>query len=356
MEYPWRSRSPPANLCPICSHSHFPFCTPPPPQYFRPPPPPPNQFFRSPLPPPPHQASYDPFVDHQGGPAVTPYPPPPPAQIPPGPWNSDPNYSSEYYRNPNSGPDREIPSQIGVKRMRFDNGSDGYVGSFEEDERRLKLIRDHGAVSGGLDRKYDGGCSVSDRSHEPSNFQGIESGYHKENNHSVNQNRPLHNQNKSSVMHNHYGSSPGADGYRNFRPPRGNHETLAYDDSSYQDHRRNFPTESREYNNQYLLPHAKQQHRMEPQLPYYGLSNQGENKRLMQDAPGFMAQPPLPTSPPPPIPVEPSRFPFRGGVNSASSFHSPYSMVSESVTSVSSHYTSKGYPNSSGYHPEVCYL
>ncbi|KAL1566283.1 hypothetical protein AAHA92_01912 [Salvia divinorum] len=382
MEYPWRSRPPPANLCPICSHSHFPFCTPPPPQYFRPPPPPPNQFFCSPLPPPPpqHQASYDPFVDHQGGPAATPYPPPP-AQIPPGPWNSDPNYSSDYYRNPNSGSDRDITSQIGVKRMRFDNSSDGYVGSLEEDERRLKLIRDHGAASRGLDRKYDGGCSVSDRSHEPSNFQGIESGYHKENNYSVNQkygepqasyshidnNRPLHSQNKSSVLHNHYGSSPGADGYRNFRPPRGNHETLAYDDSSYQDQRRNFSTENREYNNQYLQPHAKQQHRMEPQSSYDGLSNQGENKRLMQDATGFMAQPPLPTSPPPPIPVEPPRFSFsepvtssacgpgslfRRGINSASSFHSPYSMVSESVTSVSSHYTSKGYPNSSGYHPE----
>ncbi|XP_057806396.1 uncharacterized protein LOC131021290 isoform X2 [Salvia miltiorrhiza] len=385
MEYPWRSRPPPGNFCPVCSHSHFPFCTPPPPQYFRPPPPPPDQYFRSPLPPPPppqQQASYDPFVDHQGGPTVIPYPPPPvPAQIPPRPWNSDPNHSSDYYGNPNSGLDHDITGQIGVKRMRFDNSNDGYVGSFAEDERRLKLIRDHGAVSHGLDRKYDGGCSVPNRSYDHSNFQGIESGYQKEINSSVNQkygepqasyshidnNRPHHNQNKGSVVHNHYGNSPGADGYRNFRPPRGNHDIPAYDDSSYQDQRRNFSTESLEYNNQFLQPHVKQQHRMQPQSSYYGLSNQSENMRLMQDAPGFKAQPPLPTSPPPPIPVEPPRFPFSepvassasgpgslflGGVNSASSFHPPYSMVSESITSVSSHYNSRGYPNSSGYYPE----
>lgn len=264
--------------------------------------------------------------------------------------------------------------------MRFDSSSDGYVGPLAEDERRLKLIRDHGAVSHGLDRRYDGGCSVSNRSYEPSNF-------HNEINSGVSQkyvepqapyphidnNRPIHNQNKSSVVHNHYGNSPGADGYRNFKPPRGNHEIPAYDDSSYQEQRINFSTESREYNNQFLQPHSKQQHRMEPQIQssYYGLSNQGESMRLMQDAQGFKAQPPLPTSPPPPIPLEPPRFPFsepvassasgpgslfRSGVNSAPSFCSPYSVVSESVTSVSSHYTSKGYPNSSGYFPEVCYL
>ncbi|KAG6386112.1 hypothetical protein SASPL_155000 [Salvia splendens] len=337
MEYPWRSRPQPANLCPICSHSHFPFCTPPPPpQYFRPPPPPPNQFFRSPLPPPPpqHQASYDPFVDHQGGPTVTPYPPPQ-AQIPPGPWNSDPNYSSDYYRNPNSGSDREIPSQIGVKRMRFDNGSDSYAGSLVEDERRLKLIRDHGAVSRGLDRKYDGGCSVSGRPYEPSNFQGIE-----------------------SVLE-----------------PMGIGISDLQEETMKLWHMMIRVTKTKE---EFVLQKAgititntcslMQSSSIEwSQLPNHGLSNQGENKWLMQDAPGFMAQPPLPTSPPPPIPVEPPRYPFsepvtssaggpgslfRSGINSASSFHSPYSMVSESVTSVSSHYSSKGYPNSSGYHPE----
>lgn len=333
MEYPWRARPPTGNFCPVCTHSHFPFCTPPPLQYFRPPPPPPDQFF----PPPQPQASYDPFVDHQGGPTINPYPPPPaPPQIPPRPWNSDPNYGNGYYGNPNSGLDHDVTGQIGVKRMRYDCASDGYAVPFAEDERRLKLIRDHGAVSNGIDRKYDGGCSVSNRSYEPSNFQGMESGYHREINSSFKQNygeprasyphiennRPVHNQSKSSALHNHgYGNNPGADGYRN-----SNH------DLSYQEQRRDFSTES-----QFL-----QQHRMEPQSSYYSQ--------------GFKAQPPLPTSPPPPLPMEPPRFPISEPVSSsAPSFHSPYSMVSEAITPVSSHYSSKGYPNSSGYHPEVSY-
>lgn len=257
--------------------------------------------------------------------------------------------------------------------MRLD---DGYVASSAEDARRLKLIRDHGAVIRGLDRNYEGGYSVSDRSHEPSKVQGIESGYHNEINSSIKQNyaepqvayqhiennRPLHNQNKSSVVHNHgYGNSPGADGYTNFKRPRGNHEISAYDDSSYQQQRRFFSTESREFNNQFLQSHATQQHRMEAQSSYYGLSNQSEIMRLK-------AQPPLPTSPPPPLPAELPRFRFSEpvatssasgsgsmfpiGVDSAPSFHSPYAMVSEAKTSVSSHYNSKGYPNSSGYYSE----
>ncbi|KAH6797373.1 P-loop containing nucleoside triphosphate hydrolases superfamily protein [Perilla frutescens var. hirtella] len=383
MEHPWRSRPPPGNFCPVCSHSHFPFCTPPPPQYFRPPPPPPDQYFRSPLPPPPQpQASYDPFVDHLGGPNVIPYPPPPaPAQIPLRPWNGDPNYSNDYSINSNSGLDHDTIGQIGIKRMRFDNVSDGYVSSSVEDERRLRLIRDHGAVSLGSDRKYDGGYSVSDRSYEPSNFQGIEGVYHKEINYSINQNygepqaayqhiennRSLHNQSTSSVVLNHgYGNSPGADGYRKFKRGRENHESPAYDDSSYQGQQRKFSTESREFNNQFLQSHAKQQHRMDPQSSYYGVSNQSENMRLM---PRFKAQPPLPTSPPPPLPVEPPRFRFSEpvassssasgpgslfpvAVGSVSSFHSSYAVVSEAKTSISSHYSSKGYPNSSGYYPE----
>lgn len=273
-----------------------------------------------------------------------------PTQIPPRPWNGDPNYGNGYYGNPNSGLDHDVTGQVGVKRMRYDSGGDGYAVPWAEDERRLKLIRDHGAVSHGLDRNYDGGCSVSNRSYEPNSFQGMESGYPKEINSSFNQNygeprapypniesiRPVHNQSKSSVLHNHgYVNSPGANGYMNSNVSRGNHEIPAYDGSSYHEQNRNFSTENRDFNNQFL-----RQHRMEPQSSFY--------------AQGFKAQPPLPTSPPPPLPVEPPRFPISEPVSSSGpSFHSPYSTVSEAVTPVSSHFTSKGYPNSSGYHPEV---
>lgn len=252
--------------------------------------------------------------------------------------------------------------------MRVDNVSDGNVASSAEDERRLRLIRDHGAVIRGLDRKYEGGYSVLNRSHELGKVQMFESGYqHIENN------RPLHNQNKNSVVHNHgYGNNPGADGYTNLKRPRGNHEIPAYDDSSYQEQRRYFSTESREFNNQFLQSHATQQHRVDAQSSYYGLSNQSENMRLMQEPQGFKAQPPLPTSPPPPVPAEPPKFRFSEPavssyasgpgsmfpitVDSAPSFHSPYAMVSEAKTSASSHYNSRGYQNSSSYSSEVCYV
>lgn len=272
--------------------------------------------------------------------------------------------------------DHDTNGRVGTKRMRFDNVGDGNVASPAEDERRLRLIRDHGAVIRGLDRKFEGGYSVSDRSHELSTVQGIESG------HSIKQNygeaqvayqylensRPIHNQNKNTLIQNHgYGNSPGADGCPNFKRPRENHEIPAYDDSGYPEQRRSFSAESR-FNNQFLQSHATQQHRMEGQSSYYGSCNQSEDMRLLQDPQGFKAQPPLPTSPPPPLPAEPPRFRFSEPVascasapgsmfpiaDSAPSLCSPYAMVSEVKTPVS--YNSKGYPNSSVYHSEVCYF
>ncbi|KAK6148523.1 hypothetical protein DH2020_019435 [Rehmannia glutinosa] len=381
MEYPWRPTPPSGNFCPVCSNSHFPFCPPPLPQYFRPPPPPPDQFFHSPLPPPPPQPqpqpSYDPFVDHQGGPTINPYTPPP-APIPPRPWNGNPNFSKDYYGNSNPGLDYDNNGPIGVKRMRFNNVND--VGLLAEDERRLKLIRDHGAVSHGLDRNYDGGYRLSNHSFEPSNksgnfgdhFQGIEGGYRREVNSHMQQNygerqfayqhiendknvelgRSLYNQSESNMVHNHgYGNSVHeADRYKDFK------------------RRSDDTTESWEFNNQFSRTQGTQQHIMEPKLAHYGLPNQIENLRHVQEPQGFKVQPPLPTSPPPPLPAEPPRFHFPESVvsssasrpsslfpyavHSSSSFQSPYNMVSEAITSVSTHYTNNANPNSGGYYPK----
>nr|AMP82928.1 LRX3 [Catalpa bungei] len=386
MEYPWRPRPPTGNFCPVCTNSHFPFCPPLPPQYFRPPPPPPppDQFLRGPLPPPlpppvpppppPPQASYDPFVDHQGGPTVHHYPPPPQAQIPPRPWNGNPSFGNDYYGSSNPGLDYDNNGQIGVKRMRVDTLSD--------DERRLKLIRDHGAVSHGVDRNYGGGYRSSSDNVEPGNFgdkrrnfgdrfQGIEGGYRPETISHTKQNygeqkMAYHIENNKN--HGHGNIVREADSSRKFEQPGGSHETVAYNNASYQEQRRNFSTESQEFNNQFLQSHAKHQHMMDPKSAYYGLRNRGENVGLVQDSQGFKGQPPLPTSPPPPLPVEPPRFRYPDSAvsssasvpsslfpiarDSALTFQSPYTTGSEAITSVSTHYSNRPEPNSNGYYPE----
>ncbi|KAL0361576.1 UNVERIFIED_CONTAM: YLP motif-containing protein 1 [Sesamum radiatum] len=318
------------------------------PQYLRPPPPPPDQFFHTPLPPSqpppplppppslPPQPSYDPFVDHQAGTAINPYQPPPSAQIPHPPWNGNPNFSKDYYGDSNHGLNYDSNGQIGVKRMRVD--------TLAEDERRLKLIRDHGAASHCIDRSYGGGYRFSNNSYEASNivdksanfgdrFQGIDGGYHQEinshikqsygerqfasqrieNNNNVEVGISAYNHCESNLLQNKgYGNSVHADGYRKFEQP----------------------------------------------------------VRIcmrLSDSQAFKGQPLLPTSLPPPLPVEPPRFCFSEAivsssasgsnslfpiaVDSASSFQSPYTEVSQAMTSGSTHYSSKENSNSSGYHP-----
>ncbi|KAG8379131.1 hypothetical protein BUALT_Bualt07G0056300 [Buddleja alternifolia] len=400
MEHSWRPRPPPGNFCPVCSNSHFPFCHPPLPQYFRPPPPPPpphpDQFFPSPLPPPPPpphpplQSSYDPFVDHQGPPMMNPYPPPPPPpQIPPRPWNSNPNFSKDYYGNVNPALDYDSNGQIGVKRMR----DESYVSSFADEERRLKLIRDHGAASQGLDRNYDGGYRLSSNHFDRNNygekrgnvgdhFQGIEGGYlqegnsdmrhkyverqfayqHSENNKNVEIARSPYNQSETNLVKNqgYRNGVHGTDGYRNL-------EQMDFENAPHQGQRRNLSTESRAFDNHFSQSHATHQHVMNPKPAYYSLSRSSENVRPIKGSQGFNGQPPLPTSPPPPLPAEPPGYRFSESVvsssasgpnslfpvagSSASSLQSQYTMVSEAITS-SSPYSSKTNPNSRGYYPE----
>ncbi|KAL6493587.1 hypothetical protein OROGR_032366 [Orobanche gracilis] len=376
MEYPWRPAPQGGNLCPVCSNPHSPFCPHPIPQYYRPPLPPPDQFFHSPLPPiPPTQAphppqpqqpSYEPFVDLQGGPTINPHPPR--VQILPRPWNPNPNYSKDHYGNSDPGLNYDNSVPVGVKRMRFNNVNGTYAGPWSEDERRLKLIRDHGAVNHGLYRNCDGGrrLLIPDQSFDQSNlngnrgnfgdhFQGIEGGYrleiksygerqfvykHIENNKNMELGRLLYNQSESNGLQNHgYENSSvhEEDRYKSFALPGRMNETWPDDNSAYHEQRNNSSQ-----------THSTQRHIMEPNWAYYGLPNQ--------------VQPPLPTSPPPLVPADPRMFGlsessvsssafvpssvFPVAVDSASPIQSPYTKVSEAITSVST-----PYPNSSGYYP-----
>ncbi|XP_011047152.1 PREDICTED: YLP motif-containing protein 1 isoform X2 [Populus euphratica] len=146
MDHQWRPMPPihPTSICPICSFSHFPFCPPPPP--------PPPQYNQSPIFPPPPPQPEHPY--HSG-------PPNPYMVVNPNQgwqWHREdgyghPNPMYDYYRNStasciNGEADRSY------KRPRVDgsigSGMFGYVNNqspanfFSDDERRLKLIRDHG--------------------------------------------------------------------------------------------------------------------------------------------------------------------------------------------------------------------
>lgn len=130
MDHQWRPRPLQGpQICPICSVPHFPFC----------PPPPHPQHPRYPFPPDYARPGFDPRIWQRE--------PPPYAQFqhPPHGGNND-YYGAEGDRN--------------VKRMRVDDfASGGFAHEssqnpammLSEDERRLKLIRDHGgAAFGGL--------------------------------------------------------------------------------------------------------------------------------------------------------------------------------------------------------------
>jgi len=124
MDHPWRfPAGAGADLCPVCSARHFPFCPPPPL------PPHPFPYDLHPPPPPPHPFPYDP-------------PPPPPMWGPPAPGPHDPH--------PYELPGREGPH----KRMRVGEAPPfdpyGFAPPLPlgrapmEGDRLLGLIRDHG--------------------------------------------------------------------------------------------------------------------------------------------------------------------------------------------------------------------
>jgi len=131
----WRPAPTQPNICPICTVPHFPFC---------PPYPPPSSFAYNPnFPPPPHLNSPRPGFDSFTGPPVR----PPQNHYPP--WQ--PHHGNQW-RPVAVDVDREADRSY--KRARIDTiagGSPGYGVSESpspriswENERRLKMVRDHG--------------------------------------------------------------------------------------------------------------------------------------------------------------------------------------------------------------------
>lgn len=195
-----------------------------------------------------------------------------------------------------------------------------------EDERRLKLIRDHGAAlsNNALDRNYhleptpfaprEGGGFSQEAINAPPKrkFEESKVYHHPQFGQSL-----LHKQTDSMV----YGDMSSSRNYNSFELDRVNR---VFEDKSYPQQRPNFPIE--------LLG----QPNVEPRPPY------------------FSRPPPLPNSPPPPRPVE---FQFTGrasssapgpsslfpvAVGSASSVQSPCT-VSQINTSASMPYSSSAY-------------
>ncbi|CAL1368183.1 unnamed protein product [Linum trigynum] len=167
MDHQWRPVPPPhsqPNICPVCSASHYPFCNPYP--HAPPPPPPPHHYppyYQNPGFPP---QQYYPWPDPYHGAAPAPYMP-----TPPGLWERNPNpdygegfrppmQHSDYgsgnnYANGGNGYVSELDRSskrprvdpIGSTEFKGDTNPNSAMFSFD-DERRLKLIRDHGGVSG----------------------------------------------------------------------------------------------------------------------------------------------------------------------------------------------------------------
>ncbi|XP_073048540.1 uncharacterized protein [Primulina eburnea] len=403
MEHSRRSRPQMGyNLCPVCSNSHFPFC-PFPPQYFRPPPPPsqhPEQFFHrhlSPMRPPP--PSYDPFVDHQGPHAVNPYAPPP--QLLPRPWSNNSNVGEGFYGNLKPMLDYDDAQAIGAKRMRVDysghsSGPGHYVNGIfmnspGEDERRLKLIRDHGAVNYDLNSSNDSGNKVSAYTFENMSnfghlFQGTERGHFKESNIYEKRNydaqleyrqkeivelgRLQYDRSENNFMQNQVCENNGdrADGYKNLDQARGVHQTHIHNTFPTPQERIKFPTKSQPEFSKCISQSLKRSPGHNGQPKYYSLSGPNENTGQLKLSPGNNGQPPLPMSPPPPLRVElPGLNSLKPGVTSsasggssvipvpaesASSLRAPYPVVSVGISSEANEYSRKANPNSGGYYTE----
>ncbi|KAL1068460.1 hypothetical protein V6Z11_D12G199300 [Gossypium hirsutum] len=282
----WRQPPPPQqpSPCPVCSIPHFPFCPPYPPYHHQ------NPNY-------PHHPNYarpgfDPFQ-----PPAPPPPPPPPQPAPalpltpppyingfadPRSWHTNPNYGYDYATAGGGDIDRSY------KRPRIEEGCSGPARILTEDERRLKLIRDHGAAS----------------------FSGFNQ-----------ENKSLHNNinNNNNV---------------NLMPPRSS-EMYNIEDSlnNYTDY---YGNNNYNYNQPQQIQHTDS-------VPTAVNHWQGYEQRLGGYLPhpggNHMSQPPpppLPASPPPPLPVEAyssssnsSVSLFRIGVSSSVTAHSTYPVVTE---------------------------
>ncbi|CAI9112273.1 OLC1v1012694C2 [Oldenlandia corymbosa var. corymbosa] len=308
---------PPANgtMCPVCSTFHFPFCPPPfpstyPPNYYRyqvpppqplppPPPPRPDQFYprppQHPPPPIPSPAPYDPFVDPLRG------APQPEAQRPfidsqRPPWSSNNGFNRDphgsFYAN-----NEKNYGNVGAKRMRFDDSgfssspsgryaNEHSINSSADDERRLKLIRDHGGVkSGEFDRN-----SGDKRSFDEFRDAGIKP--------------PLNTEfdgRRNFVVQESSAQNIEDGKFVQYGELRGNQFDHRFHQSNVHEHSRNSL-------NSVGLPMENSEAMRLNQRSVSGYPNDqrsGFGRELHSPGSGLpYQQPPLPLSPPPPLPVE----------------------------------------------------
>ncbi|KAK3440127.1 hypothetical protein EUGRSUZ_B00434 [Eucalyptus grandis] len=331
----WRPAPPPGSgPCPVCSAPHFPFCPPPPP----PPPPPSSAFHPAPGFP---SARPDPrLLGYR--PAVSPPPPPPPYY---GHGFGDPrNHHRHGYLDHGGGdlgqhPDRFRPNGYGgangfvgegersYKKMRvaepsgdpslsgYANGNrDVFAGASFDDERRLKLIRDHGAAAGGnagygFDISTDGTGELGAKNMQKSYGNGSipsdgEQQYYM-------QKRANEYQAEVPGMKRMYlGQSGGVsrdDFGRTYQSP---HQPHAIQSGQVQNHLAH--AEMREGNRPFYANHGPVGYQNFPGMAPYGAPSLGAGGGYPPHpaGPGMnVARPPLPPSPPPPLPLDPSGYP-----------------------------------------------
>ncbi|XP_022883634.1 uncharacterized protein LOC111400450 [Olea europaea var. sylvestris] len=379
MDHSWRPRVPSGNLCPVCSNSHFPFCPPSFPDFTIPPPKfPPSrlqyvdQFYQRP---PPPQPPNDPIFDHRG-PTNNAYPPPP---VPHRIRNGNSNFNGDTYGSTDPVYDFN-DGQVGVKRMRFEDSgpppgpymNEHHVNSlrvFAEDERRLKLIHDHGAASQNSGTNHYGGYKISSSNFKRSGFSDLgfgrferDGGYCLETDSNMNRKRVEHFEYQYNENNKNPYNRTGSDLIQSRPYGTNGHEADGYIDALCKEQRQG----GRQFNNQFPQSYTMQQHIMEPKPANYRLSNlSGMNMGPMKDSLVFSGQPPLPNSPPPPLPLEQpvrhlsehvvssppaetsSLFPIPA--ESAASLLSSSTAVSEAISSAPVYYPSKACLNSSGY-------
>ncbi|GMI99986.1 hypothetical protein HRI_003667900 [Hibiscus trionum] len=294
----WRQPPPPQqpSLCPVCSIPHFPFCPPYPPPYHHQ-----NPNYSQ-----HHNYARPGFDPYQPPPPPDPAPPPPP----PPPYTNGFADPRSWHPNPNSGHDYATAAagefDRTYKRPRVEEIGSGPTRMLTEDERRLKLIRDHGAAS------FSGFNQENKSLHNNSNQ-----------NNNVNLLPP-----RSSEMYNIEDSINNCTGYYvNLLPPR---SSEMYSQPQQIQHKDSVPTA----------------------VNHWQGYEQGIGGHLPHPGGNHMAQPPpppLPASPPPPLPVEAyssspsssfSLFPV--GASSSVTAHSSYPVATEP------YYQNKPPPHASG--------
>ncbi|KAL3366698.1 hypothetical protein AABB24_011419 [Solanum stoloniferum] len=362
MDHSWRPHllPPPiqGRICPSCSISHFPFCPPPTPfpsnPSFRYPPPHPNQPLpRPPLP--PHEAAYDPFIDHRGGPPI-----PPPHRPTVDGYGHRPR-PSDVYGNIKPSYDSPGAFNVGVKRMRVDDSSGTFTNEkltslarFSTDnERRLQLISEFGGAAHELDKgrvsfdgeeygKFDGFLGGKN-----SNSSYVDQGYG-----NMDRNQTFHDQERferqqyppreGNVQFGQLGydkNLPQRNGYEYGSPQADTHHNVEHDQQNYEGSRyssklgddylprhgvsgmnklyneqtSHFPVDGHSYNHHYSQAYAMPNH-VESKSNHYGspydqrvnsADRSGTSLYSAQGCKTYASQPPLPASPPPPLPMEP---------------------------------------------------